>query len=59
MNNPVIVSINCAECHNAKFLVIQIENDLYLACISCGYMCNIQETIVNQLSAAKKELNKK
>ncbi len=52
----LIASISCSECKSAKFLIIQIENDLHLICIECGYISNVQETIVNQLKNAKKEL---
>ena len=50
MSDLLVASINCQQCENAKFLVVQIENDLHLICVKCGYIANVQDTLVNQLA---------
>jgi len=55
MSGPLVASINCAQCENATFLLLQIENDFHIVCTQCGYICILQDSI-NQLKAVKQEL---
>jgi hypothetical protein len=51
----VVANLNCSECHNPKFFILQIENDLYTLCLKCGHIAILHD-IIGELKLAKKEL---